>query len=141
MKTVYSKIKFPEGVACEKLSSFKGRKKLKTKCPEKVQKLLDEKGAQEEYNKFVDDLCAARGGWAGGWKSEVIDLVIKDSLIAFEVKGIRVFGCRVDEYVSTGQGGYVKNTRWLEFVDIEKLPDYKPARGEIGETEEKCVLL
>jgi len=59
IKTVYHKLKFPNGVAVEELKNWGGRKKLKEKIPIYVEKILEKKGLMEEYNQMIDHVIEA----------------------------------------------------------------------------------
>mmetsp|Transcript_13156 Transcript_13156/g.21349 ORF Transcript_13156/g.21349 Transcript_13156/m.21349 type:complete len:306 (-) Transcript_13156:135-1052(-) len=142
LKTVYTVLKFPQGVGVLKISGFRGRKKLRKSIPESIKTMMVEKQALEEYNKLIDELCQSSvTGRFGGWKTGEISNVVESCAPSFAAKGIRVYACRINEYVYNQYGGSQKPTRWLEFVDDAKAPNYTPARGEIGESEEKgCII-
>lgn len=58
IKTMYTTLEFPSGVAVEELKRWgKARSRLQEKCPIYVQKLLESKGLEEEYNALVEDVA------------------------------------------------------------------------------------
>ena len=145
VKFYYESIKFPEGVAIERLRNWRGRTKLAEKIPDKVQALLEKKDAMKEYNDFIAYLCATRKGTFSSWKDSEIFNVVEDHRIPFKLKGIKVFACHKEEWIHNGQTSYKQHYRWVEFVDLDVLPNYEPARGNIADSKEKssdnCVIV
>lgn len=141
IKTCYTTLEFPYGVAVEELKQWKGRKHLKEKIPIYVEKLLTEKDLMVEYNALVD-ACVENGVGARfkSWNIKKLLEIVKEHTPKFETKGIAVFVSHKQEYISHGQnGGHVEMFRWIEFVDREAQPNYYPQRH--AETkDEKCVI-
>ena len=63
----------------------------------------------------------------------------------FSKKGVEIFVCHKQEYISHGQGGHFEYFRWIEFVDREVQPSYYPQRD--AETKDQkgfddgCILM
>ena len=69
VKTAYSRLQFPNGVAVEELKQWGGRRKLKEKIPVHVEKMLTEHGLMKEYDQMVDHVIEAGAGsfLKGSW--------------------------------------------------------------------------
>eukprot|EP00980_Cylindrotheca_fusiformis_P006989 scaffold1469_cov119-Cylindrotheca_fusiformis.AAC.33 len=142
IKTVYTKIEFPKGVAVEELKSWGGRKKLKGKIPVHVEKMLEEKDLLDEYNQMIDHVVESGvGANTKMWNMEKLKQIMDEYKPMFEKKGIDVFLSHKQEYVSHGQyGGHTEFFRWIEYVDRELQPSYKPQRGA-DEKDEACSII
>jgi hypothetical protein len=130
IKTCYTRLEFPYGVAVEEFKQYgKSRKRLKEKSPIFVQKLIEEKDLQAEYDELVDD-CVTNGcGKYKNWSLEKLNEFGKTHRVKFEAKGVCLFISQKEEYISHGQyGGHVEYFRWVEFVDREEQPNYYPQR-------------
>jgi hypothetical protein len=76
-----------------------------------VQKLIEEKDLQAEYNKFVDD-CVANdvGGKWENWSVEKVKTIGETHSVKFEAKGVSLFISEKQEWISHGQyGGHNEN--------------------------------
>eukprot|EP00567_Pseudictyota_dubia_P009469 CAMPEP_0197441050 /NCGR_PEP_ID=MMETSP1175-20131217/7413_1 /TAXON_ID=1003142 /ORGANISM="Triceratium dubium, Strain CCMP147" /LENGTH=281 /DNA_ID=CAMNT_0042971273 /DNA_START=38 /DNA_END=883 /DNA_ORIENTATION=+ len=142
IKTCYTKIEFPNGVAVEELNRYvKARKTLKEKCPVFVEKMMTDKGLMEEYEALVDDLISANCGKVETWNLKNLNEVRKAHEYKFEKKGVSIFVCHKEEWISHGQhGGHMEYFRWLEFVDREEQPNYTPQR-DVETKDVKCVIM
>ena len=142
IKTYYTKIKFPNGVAVEELKKWKGRKKLKESIPIYVEKMMNKKDSMNEYNQLVDHCIEAGVGKnSKNWKINKLNDIMKVYKPMFQSKGIDVFVCHKDEYVSHGQhGGHMEHFRWIEFVDREEQPNYYPQRDADTKKEECSIM-
>lgn len=59
----------------------------------------------------------------------------------FADKGVDVFVCHKQEYVSHGQhGGHMEYFRWIEFVDRAEQPSYAPQRDAEAK-DEACAVM
>jgi len=139
IKTVYTRLKFPDGVAVEELKEWNGRKKLKERIPIRVEKMLDKYDLRKEYDQMVDHVIEAGvSSVFKSWSIAKLKELIKVYQPMFSEKGVDIFVSRKDEWVSTGQGGYMRYFRWVEFVDRELQPNYTPQRD--AETKDCTVM-
>eukprot|EP00565_Helicotheca_tamesis_P000467 CAMPEP_0185723390 /NCGR_PEP_ID=MMETSP1171-20130828/252_1 /TAXON_ID=374046 /ORGANISM="Helicotheca tamensis, Strain CCMP826" /LENGTH=286 /DNA_ID=CAMNT_0028391089 /DNA_START=58 /DNA_END=918 /DNA_ORIENTATION=+ len=148
IKTCYTKIEFPNGVAVEKLKRWgkasKVRDRLKNECPIYVEKMMQEKDLVDEYNELIDALCNTdKTFWKMNWKVEELQPVVNEHKDKFEKKGVALFLSHKQEYISHGQhGGHWEYFRWIEFVDREKQPNYHPQRDAASKGEKGgCVVM
>ena len=142
IRTMYTKLQFPNGVAVEELKQWKGRDKLKDKMPVYVKKMMEKKDLMNEYNQLVDHVVEAGVGanWKQ-WKIENLREIMEVYKPKFADKGVDIYICHKQEYVSHGQyGGHVEYYRWIEFVDREEQPSYQPQRSA-EEKEQKCTIM
>ena len=108
----------PPGVAVEELDG--GKKKLSDQCPTSLARLLDKKGARSVYNDLVGAIVeeAKTRNMFGRWKDGEFITIMDEFADEFAKAGIKVVLCRR----KSGSG----TLRWLEFIDIERAPDYVP---------------
>jgi len=140
IKTVYKRLKFPEGVAVEELKEWNGRKKLKERIPIRVEKMLDKYDLRKEYDQMVDHVIEAGvSSVFKSWKISKLKELIKVYQPMFLAKGVDLFVSKKEEWVSTGNGGYMRYFRWIEFVDRELQPNYTPQRD--AETKDDCTVM
>jgi len=142
IKTCYTKLKFPNGVAVEELKQWGGRDKLKMKIPIHVERMLEKYDLFKVYEQMVDHVIdAGIGNKTKNWKTDKLKELIKVYKPMFAEKGVDVFVCHKEEYISHGQyGGHVEHFRWIEFVDRAEQPTYQPQRD--AETkDEGCVVM
>ena len=100
IKTVYTTLEFPNGVAVEKLSRCgKARKKLKEKMPVYVEEMMKEKDLMEEYNALIDDIIAADTGSWQTWDTNKVNEIANAHVPKFEAKGVEVFISHKEEYM------------------------------------------
>ena len=142
IKTVYTTIEFPNGVAVEELRRYgQARKKLHEKVPIYVEEMMKKKDLVEEYNALVDHIIEAGPGNWQKWNTEKVNEIAKAHTPKFEAKGVDLYISHKQEYVSHGQyGGHHEMFRWIEFVDREEQPNYEPQRG-VDNKEEKCSIM
>lgn len=142
IKTMYTELKFPNGVVVEELKQWNGRKQLKETIPIYVEKMLEKKDLKEEYDQMIDHVIEAGvGANTKAWNLEKLKELMEVYKPKFAAKGVDVFVCHKEEYVSNGQyGGHNEDYRWIEFVDREEQPSYQPQRD--AETkDEKCSVM
>lgn len=139
IKTVYTTLKFPNGVAIEKLGSWSSRKKLKEEIPPKVQEMMEQKGLMDQYDSLVNHIVDAHQGNFRKWNLEKIHEILHAYKPMFEPKGVSLFVAHKEEYIHHGQGGHMEVFRWLEFVDRNLQPNYYPQRGADSK-KEKCII-
>jgi len=143
IKTCYTKLEFPNGVAVEKLSRHgKARKKLKEKCPIFVEKMMTKKDLLVEYDELIDAICETSASfWKMNWNSKEITPLIVEHRNKFLKKGVDLFISHKQEYISHGQhGGHIEYFRWIEFVDREEQPNYYPQR-DADSKKESCIVM
>ena len=142
IRTCYTKLEFPNGVAVEELKQWKGRKKLKEKIPIYVEKMLEKNGLLAEYNQMIDHVIESGcGANSKMWNIDKLKAIMDEYKPIFGKKGIDVFVCHKQEYISHGQsGGHYEYFRWIEFVDRSVQPSYKPQR-DAEEKDEKCAVM
>jgi len=143
VKTCYTTIEFPNGVAVEKLKRYgNARKKLKEKMPVFVENMMIKKNLINEYNAIVDDFCEAGVGKMKGWDIDKLNEIAKAHAPKFQAKGVAIFISHKQEYISHGQyGGHLEYFRWIEFVDREEQPNYFPQRDADSKKEKGCVVM
>ncbi|GFH46020.1 hypothetical protein CTEN210_02494 [Chaetoceros tenuissimus] len=143
IKTCYTKLKFPNGVAVEELKQHKGRKKLKEKMPIYVEKLLKDHDLLSEYDQLVDHVIeAGRGQRTKMWNIEKLKGVLDVYKPIFSAKGVDLFVSHKQEYISHGQyGGHIEYYRWIEFVDRSIQPNYFPQRDSETKKQEECNVM
>lgn len=142
IKTAYTKLQFPNGVAAEELKQWKGRDKLNEKIPIYVEKMMQEHDLLNEYDQMVKHVIEAGvGSRFKNWNIEKLKELIEEYKPMFSSKGVDIFVCHKQEYISHGQyGGHVENFRWIEFVDRAEQPSYQPQRD--AETkDEGCAVM
>ncbi len=140
IKTIYTTLHFPNGVAVEKLSSWSSRKKLREEIPPKVQEMMEQKGLMDQYESLVNHIVEAHQGNFRKWNLEKIHEILHAYKPMFEPKGVSLFVSHKEEYVHHGQGGHLEIFRWLEFVDRDLQPNYYPQRGADSKKETKCCI-
>jgi len=141
IKTVYTKLKFPNGVAVEELKQWKARKKLKEKIPIYVEKMLEKYDLIAEYNQMVDRVIESGGGsFFKNWDIEKLKDLSDEYKSMFSAKGIDIFVSHKQEWVGHGQGGHYEYFRWIEFVDRNEQPNYFPQR-DADTKDEKCTIM
>jgi len=139
IKTVYTTLKFPNGVAVEKLSAWSSRKKLKDEIPPHVQEMMEQKGLMDEYEILVNHIVDAHNGDFRTWNLEKIKEILHAYKPMFEPKGVSVFVSHKEEFIHHGQGGHMEHFKWLEFVDRKMQPNYYPQRDAESKGE-KCSI-
>ena len=142
IKTVYSKLEFPNGVAVEELKQWKGRKKLKEKIPIHLEKLLEKHDLVAEYNQMIDHVIEAgvSSNWKN-WQTEKLKPILEEYKPMFAAKGVDIFISYKQEYVSHGQyGGHTEYFRWIEYVDRAEQPSYQPQRDAEVKDEQCCIM-
>jgi len=144
IKTCYTKLKFPNGVAVEELKSWKGREKLKEKTPIYVEKMLDKYELRSEYDQMVSHFVEAGVGrkfknWNTGKLRELLDQYKP----LFAAKGVEIFVSHKQEWISHGQyGGHFEHFRWIEFVDRAVQPSYLPQRdAHEKKAKDECAVM
>mmetsp|Transcript_26584 Transcript_26584/g.58260 ORF Transcript_26584/g.58260 Transcript_26584/m.58260 type:complete len:279 (+) Transcript_26584:61-897(+) len=143
IKTCYSTLYFPNGVAVEKFNRYgEARKKLKERCPIYVEKLLAAKGLMGEYEALVDDFILTEGGCCmQNWDTAKLQAIVDAHKHKFEARGVAVFISHKQEYISHGQyGGHYEYFRWVEFVNRDEQPNYYPQRDALSK-KEKCAVM
>lgn len=143
IKTVYHKLKFPNGVVVEELKSWGGREKLKEKIPIHVEMMINKHGLMPEYEQMVDHVVEAGvGNKIKSWKIEKLKDLIQVYKPMFAEKGVDLFVCHKQEWVSHGQhGGHMEHFRWIEFVDRAEQPTYVPQRDAETKSEDACSIM
>lgn len=144
IKTVYTKLKFPNGVAVEELKQWNGRDKLKEKIPIYVEKMLEKHGLMEEYKQMVDHVVEAGVGRKfKSWKTDKLKELMEVYRPMFAAKGVDIFVCHKEEWVSHGQhGGHMEHFRWIEFVDRAEQPSYMPQRdADVKKSKAECAVM
>jgi hypothetical protein len=142
IKTVYTKLEFPNGVAVEELKQWSGRKKLKEKIPIHLETMLEKKDLMSEYNQLIDHVIES-GVSANmkNWQTEKLKVILNEYKPMFAAKGVDVFVSHKQEYVSHGQyGGHHEFFRWIEYVDREVQPSYVPQRNA-EDKDEQCSIM
>lgn len=142
IKTMYNKLKFPKGVAVEELDRYRSaRQKLKEEMPVYVKEMMMEKNLMEVYQSLVNEMAdGANGGALRKWDTAKLYEIAKAFEPLFQEKGVDVYVSQKKEYVSHGQyGGHDEIFRWLEFVNREEQPNYKPQRDAEGKND--CVVM
>lgn len=139
IKTVFTTLRFPNGVAVESMGSWSSRKKLKEEIPPHVQEMMVRKGLMNEYETLVNHIVDAHKGDFRTWNLEKIFEIITAYKPMFEDKGVAIFVSHKEEYISHGQGGHMEIFRWLEFVDREVQPNYYPQRSADSKKEKCCI--
>jgi hypothetical protein len=143
IKTVFTKLSFPNGVAVEEFKQWgKKRARLSEQIPIYVEKMMEKKGLMVEYQALVDD-CAEAGVGANTkmWNIEKLKAIADAHKPKFAAKGVDVFISHKQEYVSHGRhGGHTEFYRWIEFVDREEQPNYSPQRDADSKKQEICVI-
>lgn len=142
IKTMYTTLKFPNGVAVEELKAWNGRKLLRDKMPIYVEKLITQHDLMVEYEMLVET-CIAHGVGANTkmWNIDKLKEIIQEYKPKFEAKGVSIYISHKQEYVSHGQyGGHNEFFRWIEFVDRELQPNYEPQR-DAEVKKEKCSMM
>ena len=141
IKTVYTTLKFPNGVAVQEMKQWGSREKLKEQTPPEVHSMLSKKGLMSEYETLVGHIVDAHpnGSWRK-WNTEKVNEIMHAYRPLFEEKGVSIFVSHKQEYVSHGQsGGHMEHYRWLEFVDRKLQPNYEPQRSA-DDKKEKCSI-
>eukprot|EP00538_Stauroneis_constricta_P002563 CAMPEP_0119546714 /NCGR_PEP_ID=MMETSP1352-20130426/1010_1 /TAXON_ID=265584 /ORGANISM="Stauroneis constricta, Strain CCMP1120" /LENGTH=279 /DNA_ID=CAMNT_0007591439 /DNA_START=11 /DNA_END=850 /DNA_ORIENTATION=+ len=142
IKTVYTTLEFPNGVAVEELKQWgKARNRLKEKIPIYVEKMMQKKDLMQEYQALVEHSAEAGvGSKTKNWNIDKLKEIVTAHTAIFEKKGVSIFVSHKQEYVSHGQyGGHTEFYRWIEFVDREEQPNYHPQRDAESKSE-KCVI-
>lgn len=143
IKTVYTKLEFPNGVAVEELKQWGGRKKLKEKIPVHVETMLNKKDLMAEYTQMVDHVLESGVSKnMKNWNMEKLKAIMDEYKPKFAAKGVDVFVSHKQEYVSHGQyGGHNEYFRWIEYVDRELQPTYQPQRSAEEKDEKGCSIM
>ena len=143
IKTVYTKLEFPNGVAVEELKQWGGRKKLKEKIPVHVETMLNKKDLMAEYTQMVDHVLESGVSKnMKNWNMEKLKAIMDEYKPKFAAKGVDVFVSHKQEYVSHGQyGGHYEYFRWIEYVDRELQPTYQPQRSAEEKDEKGCSIM
>lgn len=106
IKTVFTKLEFPNGVAVEELKQWGGRKKLKEKIPIHLEEMLKRHDLLDEYNQLIDHVIESGvGANSKMWNIEKLTLLLDEYKPMFQSKGIDIYVCHKQEYVSHGQYG------------------------------------
>ena len=127
----------------EELKQWSGRKKLKERIPIYVETLLENKNLMSEYHQMIDHVIESGAGGSkfSSWNIEKLKLILAEYKPIFAEKGVDVFVCHKEEYVSHGQyGGHMEHFRWIEYVDRDLQPSYVPQR-EAESKDEACVVM
>jgi hypothetical protein len=141
IKTLYTKLQFPNGVAIEFMNSWSSRKALKEDIPPQVEEMMKRKGLTSEYEILVDQIAEAHKGDFSKLQLEKINEIVHTYSPKFESKGVSLFVSHKEEYYSYGQYGTNQETyRWLEFVDRDVQPNYHPQRNADSKPEDKCSI-
>lgn len=142
IKTLYSKLEFPKGVAVEELKDWNGRKKLKETMPATLEQMLEKHDLMAEYNQMIDHVVESGvSTHMKNWDVEKLQLILEEYRPMFAAKNVDVFVSHKQEYVSHGQyGGHTEFFRWIEYVDRELQPSYKPQRNADAK-DEKCSIM
>jgi hypothetical protein len=117
IKTVYSKLEFPNGVAVEEFKEWNGRQELKEETATHVEKMLQEHNLLAEYNQLIDH-CIEAGidRKMKNWNTRKLLQIQQTYRPIFATKGVDLFVGHKVEYVSHGQyGGHNVHFRWIEF--------------------------
>lgn len=141
IKTCYTKLNFPNGVAVEQLKDWSGRKKLKEKIPIYVLKMMKSHDLTREYDQMIDHMINAgvSANWKT-WKIENLKSVLEVYKPKFHAKGVDIFFCFKEEWISHGQyGGHMEYFRWIEYVDRSEQPNYYPQR--CANVKKDCTIL
>lgn len=141
IKTAYTKLQFPNGVAVEELKEWKGRKRLKEKVPIYVLKMMECHNLTMEYEQMIDHVIEAGvSSNCKNWKIDKLKAVLEVYKPMFHEKGVDIFVCQKDEYISHGQyGGHMEHFRWIEYVDRSEQPNYYPQRS--ADVKKECIIL
>lgn len=142
IRTAHTQLKFPNGVAVEELKQWNGRRKLKESVPIYVERLLEKKNLKEEYDQMIDHVIEAGvGSNFKNWNLAKLRELMNVYKPKFADKGVDIYVCHKEEYVSHGQyGGHTENFRWIEFVDREEQPSYQPQRSA-DLKDETCAII
>eukprot|EP00934_Nitzschia_sp_Nitz4_P002769 Nitzschia sp. Nitz4//scaffold237_size30108//11060//11902//NITZ4_007992-RA/size30108-processed-gene-0.19-mRNA-1//1//CDS//3329543506//2759//frame0 len=142
IKTAYSTIEFPYGVAVEELKHWgRARYDISKKTPPMVEEMMKKKGLEDEYHALVDEVIRECEGHWKDWPKEVLINIRNKYEPKFEEKNVVVFIGSIDEYISHGEfGGHIEHFRWIEFVDRDEQPNYYPQRNTKDESDDKCVI-
>jgi len=139
IKTIYSTLSFPDGVAVEELHQWKGRKALRESIPIYVEKVMEEHNLMIEYEMLVETCIKfGVGSKIKVWNTKKLLEVVDEYRPKFEAKGVTLFLGFKQEYVQTGMTGHNEKFRWIEFVDREKQPKYEPQRD--AKDKDECVI-
>lgn len=144
IKTCYTKLTFPNGVAVEELKSWKGRKTLKEKTPIFVEKMLDKYELRSEYDQMVSQVVEAGVGKRfKNWKTDKLRELFDHYKPLFTAKGVELFFSHKQEWMSHGQyGGHFEHFRWIEFVDRAVQPSYLPQRdAHEKKAKDECTVM
>ena len=128
-------------VAVEELDRYGGaRKKLKEEMPIYVKEMMMEKNLMDVYQSLVNEMADAGSGAIAAWDTAKLYEISKAFKPPFQEKGVDVYVSQKKEYVSHGQyGRYNEIFRWLEFVNRDEQPNYKPQRDAEGKND--CVVM
>ena len=89
IKTVYTKLEFPNGVAVEELKQWGGRKKLKEKIPVHVETMLNKKDLMAEYTQMVDHVLESGVSKnMKNWNMEKLKAIMDEYKPKFAAKGV-----------------------------------------------------
>jgi len=128
--TVFTKLRFPNGVAVLELKQKLGRKdKLRNKIPGQVEKMMRKKNLMAEYDSLVEScIVDGVGRTFQRWNIDKLKRVIAEYRPIFAEKGVDLYICHKQEDVQHAEGGHTEFFRWVEFVDVELQPNYSPQR-------------
>jgi hypothetical protein len=143
IKTCYTKIEFPNGVAVEELKQWGGRKKLKEKIPIHVERMLEKHDLLKEYNQMIDHVIESGvGANSKMWNIEKLKQIMDEYKPMFADKGVDIFVSQKQEWISYGQyGGHNEHFRWIEYVDRSVQPNYHPQRDAETKDEQGCAIM
>lgn len=127
--TVFTKLRFPNGVAVLELKQKLRRRedKLRNNIPRTVKTMMRKKKLMAEYEMLVES-CIADGVEARRWNIDKLKRVIARHRPEFAERGVDLFVGHKQEDVQRGHGAYTEFFRWVEFVDRKLQPSYYPQR-------------
>lgn len=106
IKTCYTTLNFPNGVAVEEIKRYgkNKRDKLVEKCPPYVEKMMADHDLQTEYQGMVNDMAAAGVGKTfKDWDLKKLNDIADAWKLQFEAKGVKVYVSHKEEFISHGQ--------------------------------------
>lgn len=143
IKTCFTTLEFPYGVAVEELKAWKNRQALRDTIPIFVEKMLTAKDLMTEYEMLVEE-CIESGVGPNTkmWNIGNLKEIMAKYQPIFEKKGVAVFISHKQEFISHGQyGGHYEYFRWIEFVNREEQPNYQPQRDANAKDEQGCAVM
>ncbi|CAJ1932687.1 unnamed protein product [Cylindrotheca closterium] len=128
LETLQTTLKFPNGVAVEKLTDYKS---LMEHILEPVTEMMEKKNCMDLYVALVEILC--RGGDENekkvGWSDHHMREVVNVLGPRFESKGVSMFLSAKVEKVTKDGKEVETPIQWIEFVDRDVQPNYVAQRG------------